>query len=359
MWFGIQHVRKSKLPILGGLLFLFFALVFSPSPVFSEPFELPSKTFTFPGTPDDVFQATIDTLKIESIPIAEQNRKEGLIRSEEFPIRGSEFKQWAKSRFLYRKAFGTIYIKIQKKNDHLSILEIAPEFRKNPRLSLSSGTKYVSSKGYFEELLAAKIYALLITQKYPTILQLAIGCNFEQDEKTLTYRVGELKPKSFGEEQGFKEGDLVREIDGVPVTIEDFFEILTKIDQNTRKMFKLERDGKTIQLKAYVFFLKSDLPWVGVRVERNEETGDFYVAEIMPNSPASEAGLRVGDVLLEEEGTPFDSWKKYYRVATSTKPGVGRHVTISRNGIRKQLVVTPRSLNPISPKPKSSAVPLS
>jgi regulator of sigma E protease len=64
------------------------------------------------------------------------------------------------------------------------------------------------------------------------------------------------------------------------------------------------------------------------------------VDEVVANSPAASAGFKAGDVILEIDGAPVDSFNEVLRIV-SASPGRELQITIDRGGVPVRLSVTP------------------
>lgn len=314
------------------------------------------KAFTFPASYEDLWEATVGTLAAEWIPIAEQDKILGMIRSEEFPIQQAEYLKWAEDTEGVQSGFATIFLNLSRFGSGASKIKIAVSFQDARRSVIRPRGRDRTSTGVFENALAARIHARFVAKKYPSMFQLVIGCDFRWDDLENAYRVSNLKPASLGEEQGFQEGDLVTKIDGRAVGISNLFALLSQVRQNQRKTFTVRRQGKTLEFPVDLFYLSADLPWFGMRTEFDAPSRRFRVVESAPKSPAQEAGLQIGDVLLEEEGIRLNSWRNFYQAVTAGKVGVGRKFLIERNGTLLSLQVIPRAIPEDRPKEEVAAI---
>ena len=61
---------------------------------------------------------------------------------------------------------------------------------------------------------------------------------------------------------------------------------------------------------------------------------------LVPGSPAEQAGMKAGDVLLEMAGKPLGSLSAYSDVLKTLAPGQQVPVTFEREGRRQQVTVT-------------------
>ncbi len=64
----------------------------------------------------------------------------------------------------------------------------------------------------------------------------------------------------------------------------------------------------------------------------SEETGGALIQEVRPNTPADEAGLRVGDIIIAVDGQPVDSSHPLNELIGARKPGDRVEITILRGG---------------------------
>ena len=82
--------------------------------------------------------------------------------------------------------------------------------------------------------------------------------------------------------------------------------------------------------------------WVGIELDVDEESGVMTVTRVEHGSPALEAGMREGDVLLAMNGMRFDREDKEKLHAAKSQMKVGSRVTyaVERDGYKKKLDVT-------------------
>lgn len=75
---------------------------------------------------------------------------------------------------------------------------------------------------------------------------------------------------------------------------------------------------------------------------RAERDRGILVSGVMAGSPAAEAGLKVGDVILSADAQPLGSPPQLIRVVTAAPDGEPLELAIVRRGEMQRLSVTPR-----------------
>lgn len=82
--------------------------------------------------------------------------------------------------------------------------------------------------------------------------------------------------------------------------------------------------------------------WVGIEYEKKDKSGTPIVAKVIPDSPAAQAGLHKGDVLLAVNGVKYgdDDKAKWKKVKQAWTPGSTITYTVARGDKKKQIEVT-------------------
>ena len=82
--------------------------------------------------------------------------------------------------------------------------------------------------------------------------------------------------------------------------------------------------------------------WVGIELDVEETSGVMTVTRVEHGSPALEAGLRKGDVLVAMNGMRFDSEDKEQLHAAKSQMKVGSRVSylVERDGYQEKIDVT-------------------
>jgi putative serine protease PepD len=92
---------------------------------------------------------------------------------------------------------------------------------------------------------------------------------------------------------------------------------------------------------------KVEHPYLGVRID--DADNGARLAEVVPGSPAAEAGLQQGDVVTRAAGNEISSADELREAVESRKPGDELELTIERDGDTKTVTVT------LGTRPASSA----
>jgi hypothetical protein len=62
------------------------------------------------------------------------------------------------------------------------------------------------------------------------------------------------------------------------------------------------------------------LGWIGVNT-RDDDAGNVIIARLAPNSPATRAGLQLGDIIVQLNGAPVQSGERFYVAISRYSPG--------------------------------------
>lgn len=300
-----------------------------------------SRAFPFPGSYEEVWQATLETLKEEGIPLHRVDVSKGYIQTQTFSLFKEEYRVWAKKPLFVGPGFCMLEIGIVSQSPSVTLVGIKAHFKRKSGLYLFGYRKKDPSRGLFEKLIAGRINNHLIQKKFPRLKYTVLGCHLRYEESLSRYIVAEVDPGGLGYEQGLRNGDILLEIDGTEVNPGNLFQFLLAGEGETVKTFALKRGKKELTFSVSIFYLNPKAPILGFRAARDPETGKFKVEEVEAGSPAEKAGLRAGDLLLKEDEIPLDSWRNYYRALISAKPGKRRTFLIEREGNALTLTMTP------------------
>jgi membrane-associated protease RseP (regulator of RpoE activity) len=313
--------KGSKFFLIGDLLFL---LVFTSGCATISSSNPKPHVFLLPGSFDSVWQAAIETLEKEGIPVSSADRSSGQIESKTFPLYKKEYQRWAKEPLFAPPGFCMLQLEITQRTDLNATLGIRAHFwRKSNFYFFGIGHKD-KSRGVFETLLAGRVNDRLVRKQTPKLISIVIGCSFRYDEALSHYVVFEAEPGGFGYEQGFRDGDSLIAIDGNEATPGNFFRLMLDVEKEKIKTFRLKRGRETVELP--------DLPKLGIAVVRDAKAKKFKISQVTPNSPAARADFRAGDFLIRENGTPLSGWREYYRALVSEEKDAAQVFVIERGG---------------------------
>ncbi|MCZ6600696.1 MAG: PDZ domain-containing protein [Acidobacteria bacterium] len=83
--------------------------------------------------------------------------------------------------------------------------------------------------------------------------------------------------------------------------------------------------------------------WVGVELEKDEDTGAMTVTRVVPDSPAEASGLQAGDKLVALNGFAFGDESNHEQLQAAWKsmtPGKEIAYTVNRHGHDKKVSIT-------------------
>jgi S1-C subfamily serine protease len=115
------------------------------------------------------------------------------------------------------------------------------------------------------------------------------------------------------------------------------------INSTTRKIISaLMQDGRV--RRAYLGIVNAPTPlpaWLHQRVGSKE---GLRVAELVPDGPATRAGLRVGDILVSAAGKPVRTAQDLQRLMFGEAIGKPLEITVLRNGALVDVIAQPSEL---------------
>ncbi len=295
---------------------------------------------------EEVWNATIATLEEEKIPLAVSRKEGGYIQTATFPLYKKEYKEWANAPTFGSQGFCALEIGLVEKDPTMTVVGLKGYFKRKSGFSSKGFRRNDKSTGVFEGLLAKKIQARLVAKKFPKMKSIVLGCNLLYDDETLHYLVYEAEPSQLAYEQGLRDGDMILKIDGQEVTPVNLFDFFLNNNGEVLKKFTIQRKKQTLEFPVTVFYLSPDSPRLGFRAERDPKSLQFKVTEVFKDSPASQAGLLRGDVLLRQNDTDLDNWKHYYRAVLAQKENEAQMFRIERSGKVLEKKITPAAVAP-------------
>lgn len=185
----------------------------------------------------------------------------------------------------------------------------------------------------------------------PATRQLGVILRFEQDTSGRTYAVViEVVRGSAAESAGVREGDILLSVSGVNIDGPAAIRQLQRLLADGQPLsFVVSRDGKVVTLGAESPPPSSTSPppvWLGVRLEEVPSAWSVkgvLVNEVIAGSPAEEAGILSGDVILQVDDTPVDSIKSLQQIVRQMSSGQACVVHLQRGEQRIQRTTVVRS----------------
>jgi serine protease Do len=101
---------------------------------------------------------------------------------------------------------------------------------------------------------------------------------------------------------------------------------------------QLRKTGKVV--RGYLGLYGQDVTEDMAKLLNLPKAQGVVVAQVEPGSPAAKAGLREGDVILEVNGKPTETYDAFRNQVAMMKPGDELKLGVSREGKNAQLAVT-------------------
>ena len=181
--------------------------------------------------------------------------------------------------------------------------------------------------------------------------ELAQSFNLQEKEGAL---IGQVYEGSPAEKAGLKVGDVVIDIDGVPIKgSQDVVREVLRKRVGQKIQVTVVREGKRIEIPVVTEQMPAEpseektsqaekKDWFGLRVkpitpEMAKQLGlsraeGVIIDEVEPGSAAQEVGLRKGDVVLEVNRQRIQNESDYQKAMEKTKPEQGVLLLVNRKG---------------------------
>ena len=167
--------------------------------------------------------------------------------------------------------------------------------------------------------------------------------------------VAEVNPGSPAAKAGVQRGDIIIEFNGHPIhEMNELPRMVADTAPGTKATFKVLRKGKEMTLHLTIVELTEERQAQAKEEARGEKTPlglevqnldpnlarqfrlrdnqGVVVVQVEPGSPAAEAGLRAGDMILEVDGTVISTVKEYSTVVGKLKKDSVARFLIKRMG---------------------------
>lgn len=177
--------------------------------------------------------------------------------------------------------------------------------------------------------------------------------------------VNEVIPNSPAEESGIKEGDVIIEYDGKKVTdVQSFRLMVASTTPGKRVVLKLARNGKEMELKVKIGEMNEEAVRSAPSEKKETELGlrvvgidspeakvynvtakkGVVVVSVEPDSPAGDAGLQPGDVIIgigNKDVKNIKDISDFRNAISELKKGEPVIFQIQRGERKKYVAVTP------------------
>ncbi len=141
---------------------------------------------------------------------------------------------------------------------------------------------------------------------------------------------------STGYAMGLRNGDKIISVDEEPV--DNFYAIVPDILLNERKVITVNRDGAIVDIpieREYIPILLKNPDIIDARIP----FGPFVISEVAVESPASAAGLAVGDEIIALDGNPF-MWYDEFQAYLASHRANPVTVSVRRGEEMQDITVT-------------------
>ncbi len=147
-------------------------------------------------------------------------------------------------------------------------------------------------------------------------------------------KVSHVVVESAAWKAGLKQGDTIVRVEGREVgNFDELREAVFKSSAEIAIPVVVEREGKTLDLTATLALQH------GLGVQCQALT--LELKEVTPESPAEQAGLQPGDVMVSANGTRLRSWQQF-RSKILASPGQTMRLVVRRDGVDRMIEATPR-----------------
>lgn len=138
--------------------------------------------------------------------------------------------------------------------------------------------------------------------------------------------IRDIIPNSPASKADLKSGDIILKFQGKKVkSVDELRFMVAETPPKTKVELEIYRDGKTRKVEVVLGEMPEEVSQakreevleVGLKVK--EEKEGVVVEEVAPNSPAEEAGIQPGDIILEIQKEKIKNLDDYYRILEKLK----------------------------------------
>jgi M6 family metalloprotease-like protein len=175
--------------------------------------------------------------------------------------------------------------------------------------------------------------------------------------------LNQVAHRSPAENAGLQPGDLLLKADGQkPASLEQFRNWIQRQEPGAAVRLSVERRGKRLEMTAttdtpsHPLRPAAERGVLGVQANSQDDGEGLLVTRVTQGSPAAQAGLKRGDLLLQVDGSPLLSSTSLTDALTSRAPGDKVTVKYRHGGTEAQFeaqlvpAATPEEGNPFVPR---------
>jgi S1-C subfamily serine protease len=138
-----------------------------------------------------------------------------------------------------------------------------------------------------------------------------------------------------GSKSRLQEGDVIVEAEGKPVSSpEELLDAVGKPELGGQFTIKVARGDKRITLTE----VQSPTAFLGTQVQ--DAKGGALVVGLAPDSPAADAGIEKGDLIVAVDGDPVGGGDDLLRAVGTHSPGDEVTIAVERDGERVEVKAT-------------------
>ncbi|MEY2598966.1 MAG: hypothetical protein RLZZ142_1225, partial [Verrucomicrobiota bacterium] len=190
--------------------------------------------------------------------------------------------------------------------------------------------------------LAGPVFSFLLALAMACVVW-TVGKPLHEYEKTTT--LGFVQPGGPADRAGLRPGDRILEVDGQPVDrfVGPLNSVMWRVirSEGEKIPFKIEREGQILTLESS-WEKAETAKWQrnATRKVLIRQQMRAYVGGVESHSPAEQAGLLPGDLIVQVRGVDVAEMPDFYK-ALGKESGQPVTITVDRHGQRQILSLTP------------------
>lgn len=156
--------------------------------------------------------------------------------------------------------------------------------------------------------------------------------------------IGDVEPGSIAAQAELQRGQEIVQVGKVEAY--DWQQVqlglMAAIGNNQVELVVNTADGtqrlKTLDISQWQFDPETESTFGSLGIAVYQPTVYTELAQVMDDSPAAEAGLKVGDTVLQANDTAIESWQQFTDIIAAS-PGQLLRLLIERNGVQQEISV--------------------